>query len=82
MDEKKLRKYAGIEKLEEGKATPVLLSVGIKEIADELRRDKKLVQKIMGEIIHDTKTRKKAEGMMEILEQLSNSIEFVKKNTQ
>lgn len=80
MDEKKLRKYAGIEKLDEGKATPVLFSVAVKEIADELRKDKKLVQRIVAELIADKQTRKQADTTMTFLEELTKLISFANSN--
>ena len=79
MDENKLRKYAGIEKLDEA-ADSVLLVLAIKEVSDELRGNRKLVQRIVQELTEDPKTRKKVNTAVELLEELTKLIKFANSN--
>lgn len=80
MDEKQLRKYAGIEKLDEAKVTPVSFSIAVKELADDFRKDKKLVQRIVAELIADKQTRKQADTTMAFMEELIKLIDFANTN--
>ena len=54
--------------------------MAVKEIADELRKDKKLVQRIVAELIADKQTRKQADTTMTFLEELTKLISFANSN--
>ena len=77
MNNNELRKFAGIEKLDEG-ISPVRVVLAIKEVGDELRGNRKLVQRIIQELDQDPKSRKKVTITMEFLEELTKLIQFAK----